>query len=130
MKEIKILFITKFFHPVKGGVENHVRDVDGACLIIGKGRLRKKLEKMACGKPCVSTSLSTGVPFVNQDGKTGIVVPPKNSQALAEAINTLLDDPALREKYGSYAKERVKRKFTGEVMVHRIMEVYGGMAGK
>ena len=68
--------------------------------------------------------------FVNQDGKTGIVVPPKNPQALAEAINTLLDTPALREKYGSYAKERVKREFTREVMVHRIMEVYGGMAGK
>jgi len=68
--------------------------------------------------------------FVNQDGKTGIVVPPKNPQALARAINTLLDDPALREKYGKYAKERVKREFTREVMVHRIMEVYRGMAGK
>jgi len=36
----------------------------------------------------------------------------------------------LREKYGKYAKERVKREFTREVMVHRIMEVYRGMAGK
>ena len=79
---------------------------------------------------CVSTSLSTGVPFVNQDGKTGTIVPPKDADALAEAVNTLLDDPALREKYGKYAKERVKRKFTGEVMVHRIMKLYGGMAGK
>ena len=68
--------------------------------------------------------------FVNQDGKTGIVVPPKNPQTLAEAINTLLDNPALREKYGKYAKERVKREFKREVMVHRIMEVYRGMAGK
>ena len=62
--------------------------------------------------------------FVNQDGKTGIIVPPKDADALAKAINTLLDDPALREKYGSYAKERVKRKFKREVMVKRIIEVY------
>ena len=130
MKEIKILFITKFFHPVKGGVENHVKDVDGACLIIGKGRLRKKLEAMACGKPVVSTNIPTGISFVNEDGKTGTIVPPEDADALAEAINTLLDDPALREKYGKYAKERVKREFTREVMVHRIMEVYRGMAGK
>jgi len=124
VKEIKILFITKFFHPVKGGVENHVKDVDGACLIIGEGRLRKKLEKIACGKPCVSTSLSTGVPFVNEDGKTGIIVPPKDPQALAEAINTLLDNPALRERYGSYAKERVKREFAREAMVKKVLGVY------
>jgi len=89
-----------------------------------------QLEAMACGKLCVSTDLPTGVPFVNQNGKTGIIVPPKNPQTLAKAINTLLDNPALRKKYGKYAKERVKREFTREVMVHRIMEVYRGMAGK
>jgi len=67
-----------------------------------------QLEAMVCGKPCVSTSLSTGVPFVNQDGKTGIIVSPKNPDALAKAINTLLDNPALRERYGKYAKKEWK----------------------
>ena len=86
-----------------------------------------QLEAMACGKPVVSTSLPTGVPFVNQDGKTGIVVPPKDSNALARAINTLLDNPALREKYGKYAKERVKREFAREVMVEKILRVYRGL---
>ena len=62
--------------------------------------------------------------FVNQDGKTGIVVPPEDADALAKAINTLLDDPALREKYGKYAKERVEKEFAGEVMVEKILEVY------
>lgn len=154
-----------------------MKDVDGVCLIIGEGKLRKKLEKMvddiglssrvhflgavsddelplyyhacdvfclpsvakseafgivqleamACGKPVVSTSLPTGVPFVNQDGKTGIVVPPRDPGALARAINTLLDNPALRERYGSYAKERVKREFTREVMVEKILRVYRGL---
>ena len=45
------------------------------------------------------------------------MVPPKDPQALANALNTLLDDPALREKYGSYAKERVEREFRKEVIV-------------
>jgi len=154
-----------------------IKDVDGVCLIIGEGKLRKKLEKMsdklglsskvyflgsvsdeelpmyyhacdifclpsvakseafgivqleamACGKSVVSTSLPTGVPFVNQDKKTGIVVQPKDPQALANAINTLLDNPTLREKYGKYAKERVKREFAREVMVEKILRVYRGL---
>ena len=77
-----------------------------------------------CGKPVVSTNLPTGVPFVNQDGKTGIVVPARNSKALANAINTLLNNPALREKYGNYARERVEKELSREVMVKRILEVY------
>ena len=50
-------------------------------------------------------------------GKTGTIVPPKDADALAKAINTLLDNPTLREKYGSYAKKRVEREFRKEVIV-------------
>ena len=89
-----------------------------------------QLEAMACAKPVVSTTLPTGVPFVNQDGKTGIVAPPKDPDALAKAINTLLKNPTLREKYGNYAKERVKKEFTKEVMVKRILEVYREIVGR
>ena len=85
---------------------------------------------MACAKPVVSTTLPTGVPFVNQDGKTGIVAPPKDPDALAKAINTLLKNPTLRGKYGNYAKERVKKESTKEVMVKRILEVYREIVGK
>jgi len=47
------------------------------------------LEAMAWGKPVISTELGTGTSFVNQDGITGFVVPPKNSQVLAQAIKKL-----------------------------------------
>lgn len=43
------------------------------------------------GKLVVSTNLPTGVPFVTQDEKTGIVVPPKDPETLAKAMNTLLN---------------------------------------
>ncbi|MBI4831274.1 MAG: glycosyltransferase, partial [Candidatus Lindowbacteria bacterium] len=55
-----------------------------------------QLEAHACAKPVVSTRLGTGVEFVNMDGKTGLVVPPADSAALAGAINELLGDPERR----------------------------------
>ena len=54
-----------------------------------------QLEAMACAKPVVTTDLPTGVTYVNQHGHTGLVVPRRNSRALAEAINILLDNRQL-----------------------------------
>lgn len=87
-----------------------------------------QLEAMACGKPVVSTNLPTGVPFVNLNGQTGLIVPPGDEHALARAINTLLDDRGLRDKYGFYAKQRVEREFTREAMVSKVYDLYRGVA--
>lgn len=84
-----------------------------------------QLEAFACRKPVVSTNLPTGVPFVNLDGKTGIVVPPRNCHALAYAINRLLGSPDLSKNYGQNAYERVKELFSKEKMADDILEVYG-----
>lgn len=83
-----------------------------------------QLEAMACGKPVVNTSLDSGVPWVSQDGVTGITVPPKDPAALADAINTLLDDEALRTKYGNAARQRVEKEFTQELMIARMLDLY------
>ena len=83
-----------------------------------------QLEAMACGKPVVSTDLPTGVPYVNQHGKTGLIVPPRDPEALARAINTLLEDPGLREQFGQYAKRRVEREFTIEIVAEKVLEIY------
>lgn len=89
-----------------------------------------QLEAMACGKPVVSTDLPTGVPFANQHEKTGLVVPPRDPAALSKAINQLLSDAGLREKYGKYAQGRVKREFTKEVVAQRVLAVYKEMLEK
>ena len=83
-----------------------------------------QLEAMACGKPVVSTQLETGVPFVNQSGKTGIVVPPGDSEALAKAINLLLGDEKLRARMGIEGRKRVESQFTKENMGHETLKLY------
>ncbi|PIU42088.1 MAG: mannosyltransferase [Candidatus Omnitrophica bacterium CG07_land_8_20_14_0_80_42_15] len=83
-----------------------------------------QLEAQACGRPVVSTALPTGVPFVNLNGETGIVVPPKSSEKLAEAINRLLEDGTLRLRLGEQAKKRVESQFTREIMAQKTLELY------
>jgi len=83
-----------------------------------------QIEAAACAKPVVSTALASGVPYVNQHEKTGLIVPPQNPEALAQAINTLLDDPALSQRMGSYARERAFREFTLEKMLERVESIY------
>jgi glycosyltransferase involved in cell wall biosynthesis len=61
---------------------------------------------MACRKPVVSTDLSTGVPWVNQHGKTGYCVEPRNPRELACAVERLLANRELREEMGAAARAR------------------------
>ncbi|NLN91685.1 MAG: glycosyltransferase [Candidatus Hydrogenedens sp.] len=82
------------------------------------------LEAHACGRPVVSTRLGTGVEFVNEDGVTGINVPPQDADALAVAINSLLQDPEKALKLGAQARERVHRLFTAEHVARQEYELY------
>jgi len=82
------------------------------------------LEAHACCKPVVSTNLSTGVTFTNLHQQTGLVVPPKNSAALAEAVNFLLGSKDLREAYGRAARVRAQREFTKEIMAQNFLTLY------
>jgi rhamnosyl/mannosyltransferase len=84
-----------------------------------------QLEAMACGKPIVNTSLPSGVPLVSPHGVTGLTVPPKNSAALADAINGLLDDPVKRREFGNAGFRRVCEEFDLKVMLDRTLRVYG-----
>jgi glycosyltransferase involved in cell wall biosynthesis len=83
-----------------------------------------QLEAGACGLPLVSTNLDSGVPYVNQDGHTGIVVPTGNAVALAEALNRLLGDEELRQRMGKAARKRVENEFSAQLMGERVIDLY------
>ncbi|HOE64333.1 MAG TPA: glycosyltransferase [Candidatus Sumerlaeota bacterium] len=83
-----------------------------------------QLEAMTCGLPVVSCNLKTGVPFVNKDGETGIIVEPGSPSALSNALNQLLSDVDLRKKLGSQAQKRALAEFDVSVMIRRIKAVY------
>ncbi len=68
------------------------------------------LEAMALGTPCVSTDV-TGIPEVLHDGQTGLMVPQRDINALAGAIERLLADPALRVELAGRARQLVEVEF-------------------
>jgi glycosyltransferase involved in cell wall biosynthesis len=83
-----------------------------------------QLEAMICGKPVITTDLPTGVTYVNQDGVTGLVVPKRSVQALAQAIRTLLNNPDMRHQLGENARIRVSKEFTVDGMVDKTIALY------
>jgi glycosyltransferase involved in cell wall biosynthesis len=82
-----------------------------------------QIEAMAAGRPVVSTNLPTGVPWVNRDGVTGLVVPPGNAEALGAALARLGADPTLRARLGDGARRRAESTFTRERMVQSFRTV-------
>lgn len=76
-----------------------------------------QLEAMACSKPIICTNLKSGVPCVAEDGVSSIVVPPKNSEALALAMNKFLSTPNLSQIMGNEALKRFNERYTIDNMV-------------
>ncbi len=83
-----------------------------------------QLEAMACGKPVINTQLDSSVPFVSENGITGMTVPPKDVDALAGAIRCLLENDALRQTYGEAARRRVHERFTVRAVTNDLLTLY------
>lgn len=84
---------------------------------------RSLLEAQAVGVPVVATRVG-GVPEVIQDGKTGVLVEPKNPQQLAEAVVALLKDEKRRREMAEAAKAWVDERFSALVMVEKFESLY------
>ena len=83
-----------------------------------------QLEAMAAGVPVICTELRTGTSFVNRDGQTGLVVPPRDPDALCGAIQQLLSDSERRKQMGRAGTLRVQSEFSKERMCQRTVELY------
>ena len=81
------------------------------------------LEAMATGIPVVATAVG-GTPEVVVDGETGLLVPPRDPEALAESITRLLNDPEMRQRMGQAGRQRVQDHFTIEETVLKTEHLY------
>ena len=80
------------------------------------------LEAMAAGKPIVATSID-GYSSVITDGKEGLLVPPKDDEALADAIASLLKNPSLRVSLTTHGRQKAE-EFRWERVAKRVMDYY------
>ncbi|MEW6532121.1 MAG: glycosyltransferase family 4 protein [Thermodesulfobacteriota bacterium] len=80
------------------------------------------LEAMAMGLPVVATRVG-GIPELVDDGKTGILVPPRNPADLADALTSVLADPAKARQMGLMGRERVVSLFDVDSMVRKTEQV-------
>ena len=87
------------------------------------------LDAMACSRPIVATTAG-GIPEIVEDGVNGLLVPPRDARALADAIVRALRDASLRQRFGTAGLARVKARFTVERMVELTAAVYARVGGR
>lgn len=81
------------------------------------------MEAQAAGLPVVASRVG-GIPSLIEDGKTGILVDPENSDALAEAIIKLLQDKNRRKEIGMAGREFIKQTYSADKMVDATIKLY------
>ncbi len=85
------------------------------------------LEAMLARRPVVATRVSAA-PEIVVDGETGLLVPPDDPVALAEAVSSLLEDPERGAAMGEAGYARARRDFSVETMAARTASIYAGLA--
>lgn len=81
------------------------------------------IEGNACGKPVIGTRIG-GIQYVIRDGETGLLVPPKDPGALADAIIKVLQDKDLARKMGENGRKLVEENYTWEKAADMTEEIY------
>ena len=81
------------------------------------------LEAMSCETPVVASAVG-GILETVVDGKTGILVEPGNPEAIAEAVNKLLDNPSLSRELGRNGRKRVKELFSWSSIAKKTITTY------
>jgi len=80
------------------------------------------IEAMACKKPVIGSDIE-GIPYVIDNGKDGLLVPPRNPKKLAEAIIKILKDPRLAKQMGENGYKKVKENFTLDTQINKMNEI-------
>lgn len=114
----------------------HVTDLDKVALltlcyaVVFPSHLRSEafgislLEGAMYGKPLISSEIGTGTSYINVAGKTGLVVPPSDPQALRAAMQFLWEHPVEATGMGAQARARYEQYFTADEMMAAYAKLY------
>lgn len=80
-------------------------------------------EAMSCGLPVVASDVM-GIPEIMEDGMNGLLVPPEDPEALARAIEKMVEDERWREECGKRNREKMVRNFDWEIQITRLESFY------
>jgi glycosyltransferase involved in cell wall biosynthesis len=108
--------------------------LSGACDLFAmpsierEGLPKAAIEAMAQGVPPVVTRVG-GMPELVEDGVSGLVIPPRDDAALAEAFLRLAGDPSLRERLGAAARRRIEGPFHISHTIRKTLDLYEALRG-
>lgn len=125
MKEWEVAGFINWLGPV-ANMAGLLREVHILALpsLTREGLPKVILEAMSSNRPVVATNIP-GCREAVVDEETGILVPPHNPEALAQALGRLIANPALRARMGAAGRERVMTYFSDEVVCEQTLAVYG-----
>lgn len=96
---------------------------------LGEGISNTILEAMACGLPVVATSVGGNTELVEAD-RTGMLVPPGEPEAMAQALLTYFKDEALMRRHGATGRAKIEAQFSMDAMVRGYMGVYDAVLSR
>lgn len=104
--------------------ESHV-----VCLpsFYGEGIPKSLIEAAAAGRPIVTSDMP-GCREVVHHGDNGLLVPPRDVEALAKALAQLIRNPELRQRMGARGRARAEQEFGLEAVIHQTLALYGELA--
>ena len=111
----------------RGASKDNILVVSADQIAVGTTRKRElqiACDQLAAGLPVVNTSLATTVPFVARHDMEALTVAPGDAKALAEALNQILDQPALAHRLGAAGQARALSEFDQSVFRARMAAVY------
>src|SRR6185312_8397002 len=92
-----------------------------------EGTSKSVIEAMAHGLPIITTSVGGSPDLLTPDA--GILVPPGDSAALADAMQRLASDPSLRKRMGQAARERYLKLFAPDAVLSMLVSTYSRVSG-
>ena len=107
------------------------REVDAVALpsYYGEGTPKSLIEAAACALPLITTDMP-GCREVVTHEVDGLLIPPRDAEALAAAIARLAADPDLCRRLGTAAREKALREFDERIVVEKTLAVYGELLGQ